>query len=85
MNKEQIDALARRLADSLPADLVAAREDLARNFSALLQSGLEQLDLVSREEFDVQRKVLERTRERLTELERELARLEGDAAGKAAR
>ncbi len=76
MNKQQIDELARRLADSLPADLVAARDDLARNFSALLQSGLARLDLVTREEFDVQRKVLARTREKLDELQRELARLE---------
>ena len=69
MNKQQIDELARRLADSLPADLVAARDDLARNFSALLQSGLARLDLVTRE-------VLARTREKLDELQRELARLE---------
>jgi len=47
----------------------------------LLQNGLDKLDLVTREEFDVQRKVLERTREKLDRLETELEELQRDTIG----
>jgi BMFP domain-containing protein YqiC len=72
-----IDDLARRLAGSLPEGLVALRRDLEQNFKGVLQSGLTRFDLVTREEFDVQSAVLRRTREKLAELERRLAELEG--------
>lgn len=51
--------------------------DLEKNLRALLASGFSRLDLVTREEFDVQREVLARTRARLQELEAKLAELEG--------
>ena len=76
VDKQNIDALAKRLAASVPAGIGAVRDDLSRNFAGVLASGLERLDLVTREEFDVQRKVLERTRARLEELEAQLAKLE---------
>lgn len=76
MTPDFINDLARRLADGVPGGVNAARADLERNFQALLQGAFARLDLVTREEFDVQRKVLERTREKLTALEAELARLE---------
>lgn len=76
VDKQSIDALARKLAASVPAGIDAVRDDLRRNFAGVLASGLERLDLVTREEFDVQRKVLERTRARLEALESELAQLE---------
>ena len=79
MDKQNIDALARRLAESVPAGIGAVREDLSRNFAGVLASGLDRLDLVTREEFDVQRKVLERTREKLAELEAKVATLESSA------
>ena len=74
-----LDDLARRLAESVPPGLASVRDDLERNFRAVLQSGLTRLDLVSRQEFDVQAGVLRRTRERLEELEKRLAALEGAA------
>mgnify|MGYP001817699813 CR=1 FL=1 len=80
MDKQTIDALARRLAASVPAGLGAVREDLSRNFAGVLAGGLEKLDLVTREEFDVQRNVLERTRARLEALEAELEQLEKSGA-----
>ena len=52
------------------------RRDLEDNFKAVLQSGLARLDLVSRQEFDVQAAVLRRTREKLEALEARLATLE---------
>ncbi len=72
-----IDDLARRLADSVPDSLRALQLDLDQNFKAALQVGLGKLDLVTREEFDVQQGVLRRTRERLEALETRLAALEG--------
>jgi len=77
-NRFNLDDLARQLAQSLPQNLRALGGDLERNFRALLHSGLERMDLVTREEFDVQRAVLERTREKLEALEARLAALEGD-------
>ena len=50
--------------------------DLQKNLRALLQSALGRLDLVTREEYDVQREVLARTRARLAELEAKVAELE---------
>ena len=72
----KVDELARKLADMVPPGLKDARADLEQNFKATLQSGLNRLDLVTREEFDVQRAVLLRTREKLEALERKLAELE---------
>ena len=75
----QLDELARRLSSLVPPGLRESREDLQQNFKSVLQAGLGKLDLVTREEFDVQRAVLARTREKLEVLERQLAEL-ADAA-----
>jgi BMFP domain-containing protein YqiC len=71
-----IDDLARRLSTLLPPGLREGRDELQENFKAVLQSGLAKLDLVTREEFDVQSAVLLRTREKLEELQRVVAQLE---------
>ena len=71
-----IDDLARRLSGLVPPGLREGRDELQQNFKAVLQSGLARLDLVTREEFDVQRAVLLRTREKLEALEREVQALE---------
>ncbi|GAA3911680.1 ubiquinone biosynthesis accessory factor UbiK [Luteimonas lutimaris] len=76
-----IDDLARRLSSLVPPSLRDGREEMQQNFKAVLQSGLSRLDLVTREEFDVQRAVLLRTREKLDALERQLAQLEGGLSG----
>ena len=75
-NRPSLDDLARQLAESIPDNLRTVGEDLERNFKALLQSGLERMDLVSRDDFDLQVAVLERTREKLEQLEERLAELE---------
>jgi BMFP domain-containing protein YqiC len=72
-----IDDLARRLAGSVPESVSALRRDLEQNFKGVLSGGLAKLDLVTREEFDVQAAVLKRTRARLAALEKRLAELEG--------
>ena len=75
-----LDDLARRLSELVPPGLRESREDLQRTFKSALPSGLAKLDLVTREEFEVQRAVLLRTREKLDALERELAALEARVA-----
>jgi BMFP domain-containing protein YqiC len=76
-----IDELARRLSNLVPPGLRESREEMQENFKAVLQSGLAKLDLVTREEFDVQRAVLLRTREKLEVLERTVAELEAQRGG----
>lgn len=71
----QLDELARRLSSLVPPGLRESREELQQNFKSVLQAGLGKLDLVTREEFDVQRAVLARTRDKLEALERQLAEL----------
>ena len=71
----QLDELARRLSSLVPPGLKEGREELQQNFKSVLQAGLGKLDLVTREDFEVQRAVLARTREKLEALERDLARL----------
>src|SRR5437870_8181664 len=82
MDSFRIDELARRLLERVPPALRSMQRDLESNFRAVLREGLGKLDLVTRDEFDVQTRVLERTRARLEELEARLASLEG--AGSAA-
>ncbi|MFS8137767.1 MAG: ubiquinone biosynthesis accessory factor UbiK [Thermomonas sp.] len=79
----QLDELARRLSSLVPPGLREGREELQQNFKSVLQTGLGKLDLVTREEFDVQRAVLARTREKLEALERSLATLTGTPVGDA--
>lgn len=71
-----IDDLARRLVEIVPAGVREAGEDLSANFRDTLRAGLRKLELVTREEFDVQRCVLLRTREKVEALERRVAELE---------
>jgi len=77
-----IDELARRLSSLVPPGLRDGREELQQNFKSVLQAGLGRLDLVTREEFDVQREVLLRTREQLESLQRTVAELEAQAGAK---
>lgn len=69
-----LEELDRRMKEILARSPAA---DLEKNLRALLASAFSRLDLVTREEFDVQREVLARTRARLQELEAKLAELEG--------
>ncbi len=71
-----IDDLARRLSELVPPGLRDSGGELQESFRAALQAGLSRLDLVTREEFDVQRAVLLRTREKLHELEQAVEQLE---------
>ena len=85
MTSESIDQLARRLAESLPQGLRTMRGELEQNFRSILQSGLARLDLVTREEFEIQETVLARTRAKLEALEGRLQGLEAASSGTAAK
>ena len=76
MDPISVNDIAKRLLESLPAAVRGAQADLENNFRVVLRNTLAKLDLVSREEFDVQTKVLERTRARLAVLEARLTELE---------
>lgn len=83
MESLRIDDLARRLLEQVPPALRAMQQDLEAGFRAVLRERLSQLDLVTRDEFDAQSRVLERTRARLEGLEARLAALEGAPQGTA--
>ena len=70
------DDLAKKLAAAVPSGVRAVQADLEQQFLVLLQARLEKLDLVTREQFNVQRRVLERTRSKVEALEKQLAELE---------
>ncbi len=76
MIDRSIDNLVKRLGNSLPPGLQHLHEDLEKNFRAVMQNAFAKMDLVTREEFDIQRAVLVRTREKLEALEKQIAKLE---------
>ena len=82
MDSLRIDEIARQLLERVPPALRTLRSDLETNFRVVLRERLSKLDLVSRDEFDAQTRVLERTRARLEALEARLASLEGPDSGR---
>jgi ubiquinone biosynthesis accessory factor UbiK len=81
MDSLRIDEIVRQLLERVPPALRTIQSDLETNFRAVLRERLSKLDLVSRDEFDAQARVLERTRARLEAVEARLAALEGSASG----
>ena len=77
IDPRKFDDLARRVQASLPPGLDEVREDVTRNIRAVIAAGIARMDLVEREEFDVQSAVLARTREKLEALELRVRGLEG--------
>jgi len=76
MNNESIENIARKLAESVPEGLKSMREDLEGNFRSVLQTSLAKLDLVTRDEFEIQEAVLAKTRSKLEALEARLKEIE---------
>jgi len=71
-----LDDLARQISETIPARMKEMQGDVKKNIRTLLESTLAKLDLVTREEFDAQTKVLARTREKLEQLEKTISELE---------
>jgi hypothetical protein len=76
LDPKLLDDLSRRVADGMPRGFQVLQEDLQRNLRATLESTLGRLNLVTREEFEVQQAVLARTREKLSALEARVVELE---------
>lgn len=79
---KSIDDIANRLANVIPPSFNHLKEDMEKNFHAILQSALSKLDLVSREEFEVQKAVLAKTRQKLEVLEQRVAEIEQQVLSK---
>lgn len=77
LNTKTVDDLARRISAAIAS---SPAKDVEKNVKAMLQSGLQRLDLVPREEFEIQAQVLARTREKLESLEARVAELEARRA-----
>jgi len=76
IDHKTIDDLARRLTEALPEGVRNLQQDVEKNLHAVLSSTLAKLDLVTREELDVQKEVLARTRAQLEAMEKKLSDLE---------
>ena len=76
LDAKLLDDIAKRLSSAVPASAKAVQADVEKNLRAATQSVFSRLDLVTREEFDVQSKVLARSRSKIEQLERQVAELE---------
>lgn len=72
----KLEELSRKVADAMPANLKVLKEDFDKQLHHAMQSVFSKMDLVTREEFEVQEAVLARTRSKLDSLEKQLAELE---------
>ena len=75
MGLKSINDVVRKVMDSLPDGLKNLPDDIKKNISTVVTSTLDRLDIVTREEFDAQQKVLQATREKLEKLEKEVEQL----------
>lgn len=78
MNRQDnlVNRILERLAEQVPEGVSALGQDLRQHLAIALKESLARMDLVTREEFDIQTRVLARTRQRLEQLEQQLADLE---------
>ena len=76
MLEQSIEQLVKKLGGAIPSGFQHLHEDMERNFRAVLQNAFSKMDLVTREEFDVQRAVLAKTRAKVEALEKQVALLE---------
>ena len=76
LDPKVFDDISKQMANSLPKGLSALSEDVQRNLHSALEVALNRMNLVTREEFDVQQAVLLRTREKLEAMEKRIAELE---------
>ncbi|MET1255635.1 ubiquinone biosynthesis accessory factor UbiK [Aliikangiella maris] len=76
IDPKKIDDIAAKLSEAIPPGAKALQQDLQAQFKQILQSMIARMDLVTREEFDAQTKVLAKTREKIDALEKVVADLE---------
>jgi len=71
-----IEDMVRKLTDAIPAGIKELETEAKKQFRSVLETGFSKMDMVSREEFEIQRKVLAKTREKVDALEQRLSDLE---------
>lgn len=76
INTKKIEEIAKQVTDAIPPGLKNIANDFEDKTKTVIQNKLSQLDVVTREEFDVQTQVLIKTREKLAALEAQIAALE---------
>ena len=83
MNRQEnlVNRILESVQERLPQDIGELGQDLRHNLGAVIRESLARMDLVTREEFDVQTKVLARTRARLEDLEKQVSALEQGPSG----
>lgn len=72
------EEMIKKFSEAVPEQLKNAQQDMESNVRGILESGLQKMNLVTREEFEIQTAVLQRTREKLEALEKRVAELESD-------
>ena len=82
LDPKKLEEIARQIADSVPPGVKNMAEEAEGKIKQVLQAQLSKLDLVTREEFDIQTQVLIRTREKLEAMESRIAALETQQADK---
>ncbi len=81
-NPKKLEQIAKQIHEAMPTPVKNLGTDVDQKVRQVIQGQLNKLDVVSREEFDVQTQVLLRTRQKLTEMEAKLAELEAKLADK---
>ncbi len=76
IDPKNIDELAQRITSLMPESATRFQAEIEKNLKAGLKGVLQKMDLVTREEYDVQTAILERSREKLAQLEQRVAELE---------
>ncbi len=76
MVKEKIEAILSDISSALPEDVQFLKKDIEKNLRATLNAAFSKMELVTREEFDIQTALLQRTRAQLDTLQRKLTELE---------
>ncbi|MDQ7072313.1 MAG: accessory factor UbiK family protein [Gammaproteobacteria bacterium] len=77
LDTKKIEEVVQTISDAMPSGLTGLQADVEKNVRAAMSATFSKLDLVTREEFDVQTQVLHRTREKLEALEKRVTELEG--------
>ena len=76
LDDKKIDSIIRQILNKLPDELKQVRQDFEKNLKSALHSSFSKMDLVTREEFDVQAELLSRTRAKIEEMEKTVTALE---------
>ncbi len=76
INKESLEAFIQQAVKMIPDDLVRFQKEIENNLRTTLSASLSKMELVTREEFDIQTALLQRTRAKLDSLQKKLSDLE---------